>query len=139
MIGGGEGQASKQGPNSRKGKAQALAPYSTRFLAPFAGSFEPTKEGYFSLAVRAETSKRASTPSSVKLCACALRLALAIASARLLPFGWSHIEGSKFPTRIACFHFAHPRSVRSLRFCMSEIEDPSMLLIDSGQGGIPKV
>lgn len=90
MIGGGEGQASKQGPNSRKGKAQALAPYSTRFLAPFAGSFEPTKEGYFSLAVRAETSKRASTPSSVKLCACALRLALAIASGTLAFF---HLVG----------------------------------------------
>lgn len=81
---GGEGQASKQRPNSRKGNAKAVARYSTRFLAPFAGSFEPTKEGYFSLAVRAETSKRASTPSSVKLCACALRLALAIASGQSL-------------------------------------------------------
>jgi hypothetical protein len=70
-----------------KGNANAVAlTKAYGFLAPFAGSFEPTKEGYFSLAVRAETSKRASTPSSVKLCACALRLALAIASLETLAF-----------------------------------------------------
>lgn len=43
-VKGGEGQASKQRPNSRKGNAKAVARYSTRFLASFAGSFEPTKE-----------------------------------------------------------------------------------------------
>lgn len=49
---GGEGQASKQRPNSRKGNAKAVARYSTRFLAPFSGSFERTSKGGLFLSSR---------------------------------------------------------------------------------------
>lgn len=95
-----------------KGNANAVAlTKAYGFLAPFAGSFEPTKEGYFSLAVRAETSKRASTPSSVKLCACALRLALAIASLETLTF--FHLVGQNSQHALLVLT---SRSVRSLSF-----------------------